>query len=258
MKIQLERLTNESESFRGTIQKLEDRARTEQKEHSIIFKQYEGLEKTVKEKDKMIDLLNKEKESIELKVRKNHQDHINLYNNHQNMLMTHDSICSENKMLRDTITTLERELDSIKVSFEETQTRYSQYEFNYRKKENEIESFKESFENMKTKQQEITDVLEIFEQENTNLKKLLNEKKLYTEELIAKIEGLKLEFQDRIACLEREYDETQTQNKELQNKIDNIFKVKIRALKTKLKEKVVLISELERKYQYEKGKRGLY
>jgi chromosome segregation ATPase len=173
-------------------------------------------------------------------------------------VLNYDNITGENKMLKERVYKLEEELQLIANEFEETRQRYNQYEINYKNKEVEIESFKENFDIMKKKQLEIANVLELFEQENMNLKKLLNEKKNYIEELVEKIETLKLEFQDRINVIEREYDGSKVRVIELQNKIDDVYKIKVRALKSKLKEKVELISEIERKYQYEKEKRGLY
>jgi chromosome segregation ATPase len=258
MKLRLERVKYDTESLNETIKKLEDKFKSEEVEFDGVLKHCESLERVVKEKDNMIDCLNKDINDLDNRTRQSHMEYTDLYNNHQGILMRHDSICNENNLLREKIATLENEIDNKSHRFEETQLKYNQYEVNYRKKDIEIESFKESFEKMKVRQVEIVNVLELFEQENINLKKLLAEKKLHIEDLVGKIEGLKLEFQDKIMILERDYDEAKTQNKELQNKMDNVLKIKIRALKTKLKEKLDIISELERKYQYEKEKRGLY
>jgi predicted nucleic acid-binding Zn-ribbon protein len=238
------------------VKQLEEMVKTEQNKADGVAHRYEAIDRTIGEKDNMIAYLNSEKNEFEIRSRKHLQEYKELYNNHQEFLLTYEKVCSENDILKNNVFRLENELNVIKSHFEETQERYSQYEVNYRKKDMEIASFKEHFDTMKKRQLEIGNVLELFEQENINLKQLLNEKKLYIEDLTTRIENLKLEFQDKIMMIEKDYDQTRLKNHELQNKIDNILKIKIRALKSKLKEKIEIITELEKKFQYEREKRG--
>ena len=97
--------------------------------------------------------------------------------------------------------------------------------------------FKENLQLIKSKQDELTNSLNGMIQQNFELKTELDAKNNDLNELVNKIETLKLEFQTKSEEMNKEVEK-------LRNENENVLKVKIQALKSKLREKIAIINKL--------------
>ena len=104
-------------------------------------------------------------------------------------------------------------------------------------KEKQINFFKQNLQQIKTKQHELTCSLNEMIEQNYELKNELDIKNNDLSELVNKIEELKLEFQKKRNNINKEVDM-------LRNENENVLKVKIQALKNKLREKIAIINKL--------------
>ena len=104
-------------------------------------------------------------------------------------------------------------------------------------KNEQINFFKQNLQLIKTKQHELTNSLNGMIEQNYELKNELEVKNNDLSELVNKIEELKLEFQKKRNDINKEVEM-------LRNENENVLKVKIKALKNKLREKIAIINKL--------------
>ena len=104
-------------------------------------------------------------------------------------------------------------------------------------KNEQINFFKQNLQLIKTKQHELTNSLNGMIEQNYELKNELEVKNNDLSELVNKIEELKLEFQKKRSDINKEVEM-------LRNENENVLKVKIKALKNKLREKIAIINKL--------------
>lgn len=110
-------------------------------------------------------------------------------------------------------------------------------------KNEQINYFKENITHIKEKQNEMTKSLEGMIQQNYDLKNELDTKNNDLNELVKKIESLKLDFQAKGEEINKEVQRLRDEN-------ENILKVKIQALKNKLREKIAIINKLNEEHNY--------
>ena len=89
----------------------------------------------------------------------------------------------------------------------------------------------------------MTKSLEGMIQQNYDLKNELDTKNNDLNELVKKIESLKLDFQAKGEEINKEVQRLRDEN-------ENILKVKIQALKNKLREKIAIINKLNEEHNY--------
>ena len=177
-------------------------------------------EKLTNEQEKQIDKLQKQNTQLnhELSVMSNKFSELNKYSN------------EEKEKIIQNIKNLEKELE---IKTEQNTKLFEQIESltaEINLKNQQIIFFQNNIENIKTKQEEMKNYLNQVMEQNS---KLTNDNK----DLVKKIEELKIDYQNNMENLNNKYNELQKEN-------ETVLKVKILALRNKLREKVNIINKL--------------
>lgn len=193
---------------------------------------------------------------------------VQLQTNYQAMLKTNDNTLNainavqsqiegkteENEQLKKYINQLQQEHQEMEKEFDilsqenaHLKKQLSDYGIELEAKENEINQrneqiafIKSNLSLIKQKQEEVNKSLEKMVKSNDELKTEIELKNKTINELVKKIEELKLEYQNK-------NEETMGVIAKLKNENENVLKVKIQALKNKLREKIELISQLNKR-----------
>lgn len=197
-------------------------------------------DKNIKDLNKFIDDLNREIAEMNFKQGKFEKEYKSFKDINYNM-------AEENELLKTKIKILEEELEKQEGVFDYCK----KLEEESKIKEDHLDFFKENFNKMKSRHDEISIIVDNTIRENEYLKKEIGDRNLSIEELISKIESLKIEYQVK----EEDFRRLQEENAKLQNSIDNVLKVKIKALKNKLKEKVEILSQKEKEFEEYKSEK---
>ncbi len=177
-------------------------------------------EKLTGDQEKLIDKLQKENNQLnnELILMGNKLKDFNKYSN------------EEKEKIIQNIKNLEKELE---IKTEQNTKLFEQIESmtaEINMKNQQIIFFQNNIENIKIKQDEMKNYLNQVMEQNS---KLTNE----NNNLIKKIEQLKVDYQNNMQNLNNKYNELQKEN-------ETVLKVKIQALRNKLREKVNIINKL--------------
>ena len=155
----------------------------------------------------------------------------------QNLALTVTQLETQNEMLQSQIEELQNENKSNLDKINELINILNTKEHELISKNEQISFFKENLQMIKTKQNELTCSLNGMIEQNYELKNELDVKNNDLSELVNKIEELKLEFQHKRNEIHKEVEM-------LRNENENVLKVKIQALKHKLREKIAIINKL--------------
>jgi chromosome segregation ATPase len=130
---------------------------------------------------------------------------------------------------------------------------------------NDLDEKKENFANLKSENEELKLINNDMKMNINELNNLIDELKVRNEQLrqdmtmnnqeniddlLNKIENLKLEFQYK----EESYQLLKEANERMTHQIENVFKIKIKALKSKLKEKMEILALKDRELEESKKK----
>lgn len=231
------------------ITKLED-------EMTKLTQTFQQIEKNSTE---MTHALNEQKRingslNEQLQVKGNHIEKLNLENLNLNEKYNslHDSyhtlkdmnenILKENEILRSKINLLDIELiktNERSVNLEEYSRKLIE---EHKVKDSKLEDFRQNFEMIKEKQNEIDHTMELLMRENDQLKTSIEDKNNLNDDLITKLSELHKECQAKMA----ELSQVKEENSKMQTEIEKVLKVKIKALKLKLQEKVNALEEKEK------------
>ena len=154
-----------------------------------------------------------------------------------NMSLTITQLQTQNEMLQNQIEELQIENKNNMDKVNELINILNIKEHELKDKNEQLTFFKENLQLIKSKQDELTNSLNGMIQQNFELKTELDNKNNDLNELVSKIETLKLEFQTKSEEMNKEVEK-------LKNENDNVLKVKIQALKSKLREKIAIINKL--------------
>lgn len=168
--------------------------------------------------------------------------HSFLQTDFQNFRLLNDKILDENDLLKTKIKILDDTIVMRQNENNEIYSYYRQIDIEKQNKEEEVQIFKENFEAMKQKQMNIENMMDNLAKENIMLKNSFREKNEFVDELLNKIDDLKQEHSNKTKDYEVEIISLNQRNLDLQNQIDNVLKIKIKALKNKLREKLSLLS----------------
>lgn len=230
---------------------------------------FELIEETLQsEKETAISTVHTENERLIGIIKDLKGQIIQLQTNYQTMLKTNDNTLNainavqseteakneENEQLKTYINELQHQLQEIEKQFNilnqenlNLQKQLHSYGKELESKENEINLRNEQIEFIKTnlslikqKQDDVNKSLEKMIKSNDELKIEIESKNKTNCDLVKKIEELKLEYQNK-------NEETMGLIAKLKNENENVLKVKIQALKNKLREKIELIAQLNKK-----------
>ena len=155
----------------------------------------------------------------------------------QSLTLTVSQLETQNAMLLAQIEELQNENKNNLDKINELISVLNAKENELNNKNEQINFFKQNLQLIKTKQHELTSSLNGMIEQNYELKNELEVKNNDLSELVNKIEELKLEFQKKRSDINKEVDM-------LRNENENVLKVKIKALKNKLREKLAIINKL--------------
>jgi len=203
------------------------------------------LETEIKTKDSLILNLTTENEIKIEKLSQLEKKIFEMNEDKNNLDLCYEEINEENKSLREKINFLENEIKTSHTNNEEILNYVKNLEEQLDTKEYQLKFFKDNFNLMKTKHEEITDVINNLMKENSNLKINLDEKSLFTEDVMRNSEKFRIEY----TKIEEELKLVMDLNEDLKSKIENVYKIKIKALKFKLKEKVQLINIKDKEFK---------
>ena len=177
-------------------------------------------EKLTADQERHIDKLQNQNIQLnqELSIMKNKFNELNRYSN------------EEKEKIIQNIKNLEKELE---IKTEQNTKLFEQIESmttEINLKNQQIIFFQNNIENIKTKQEEMKNYLNQVMEQNS---KLTNDNK----DLVKKIEELKVDYQNNMQNLNNKFNELQKEN-------ETVLKVKIQALRNKLREKVNIINKL--------------
>ena len=150
-----------------------------------------------------------------------------LHNQNEELHLQLEHISNENSKLNDKI----NELAHIAMIKENE----------IKEKNEQINFFKENITTIKAKQGDMSESLEGMIQQNYELKTELDNKNNDLNELVNKIESLKLDLQAKGEEINKEVER-------LRNENENVLKVKIQALKNKLREKIAIINKMNEEH----------
>jgi hypothetical protein len=260
----IEKLIIETEVVRGNLDKLlRDNETIQNKfeqskinENKISCKLNE-IVSLLKEKDEIINNLNFEINHITEEAHRLN-DKLNIISNeNQNLKSLNEKILESNNLLANKIKILKDEIiERDSKQFEENSYLMKVDEQN-KLKEKEIELIRDNFEKMRIKHEEISQNINTMVEENTILSKTIQDKNKLLEEVVSKYEYAKSEHDAKVSQLENDLKLEMEKSAQLQNQIDTIHKVKTRALKMKLKEKLIILEKIEKdfeEYRVEKEK----
>ena len=155
----------------------------------------------------------------------------------QHLALTVTQLETQNEMLQNQIEELQIENKNSLDKINELINVLNAKECELVNKNEQINFFKENLQIIKAKQGELTGSLNGMIEQNFELKSELELKNNDLGELVSKIEELKLEFQQKSNEINKEVEL-------LRNENEKVLKVKIQALKNKLREKIAIINKL--------------
>jgi chromosome segregation ATPase len=213
MIIMTENVLQENDSLKTKLKKTEEELSTQRNKYEEAIKQIEYY----KSKNE-----HEEKELLEFR------------NKYENVIRESEYYKSKLHFAEEDIILLRTKYDEAIQINEQLQQR-----------EEEIITFRDNLERMTKRQSEVSDVILKLSDENEGLKNTIIEKNADIDLLIVKIENLKLDYQSKLNEIQGAYNTILDQNKSLSDRIEKELKVKIKALKNKLKEKVDLLARYE-------------
>ena len=213
------------------------------KSDSILYEFYHKrifeiiTEKLGNEQEKKISFL--ESENVKLK------NTIQILNDKLNQAdFISSDISNEKNKLIQTLNSLNEE---IKIKNEENNKLISQLQEitqDLNNKNEQINFFKENLNGIKIKQEEMNSSLNNVLIENVELKKEIKNKNIENEELKNQIENIKKDYENKNNELEQQFNK-------LKNESENVLKIKIQALRNKLREKIEIINKMKEKDEKE-------
>ena len=203
------------------------------------------LENEINSKDISIKTFTTESEINKEKLSELNQKLLEINEDKKILDLNYQEIIEENQSMRQKINLLENEINISHSKKEEILNYVKRLEEEMDSKEFHLNFFKENFNLMKIKHDEITDVINNLIKENTNLKNILEEKSSLTEDVIRNSEKYRIDYFKK----EEELKIIMDSNEALKSKIENVYKIKIKALKFKLKEKLHLINLKDKEFK---------
>ena len=206
-------LNSINDELKGKISQVQECYQSLTKENSDTLANIASIESEIKRK-------NEENEKMNILLNK-------LHNQNEELHLQLEHISNENSKLNDKI----NELAHIAMIKENE----------IKEKNEQINFFKENITTIKAKQGDMSESLEGMIQQNYELKTELDNKNNDLNELVNKIESLKLDFQAKGEEINKEVER-------LRNENENVLKVKIQALKNKLREKIAIINKMNEEH----------
>ncbi len=256
-------MNNEKENtLNKTLKEKENLIKTNEnlkKENSILSKKIDELSDINESYQKKLDEIRQELKSEKEKLLNNLKHIEKIKQEKDDLVIGNQQYLQENNSLKILVDQLE--IDYQKLS---RCCRESEYKFNKELeiKDRELESLKQHFLDIKLKQVEIVNSIEKTTKENIDLKSELQIKLQEIDNLNNYLENLKSELQIKLQEIDKLNNYLEIKNKELENKIsdwelikenndklnlqvETVYKPKIKALQSKLKEKVNLLKSSE-------------
>jgi len=238
----------ENENYRMNLDKLNQdflilkdkfkEASISQERYSELFDKFEKYK--FESGNKYIELqeVNKQIENS-LKKEINFKEEISLLNEKNifriNLLNTNNfNLSSRLKLLEEEKTHLEHKLTTITLNLKD-------FEDQNQIKNDELQILKSNFNLIKCKQEMLMEKVDKVKSQNLNLVEENEEKQKLIESLTENIEQLKIEKMKSNQIHEEEIKTLKECNEKMKDEIQNVLRIKIEALKNKLKEKVDLL-----------------